>query len=369
MHDIATGLDNGKQIDADFTKAFDKVTHRCLYQRLHYYGIRGTVLDWIDNILTNRSQQVVLDGCFSDTLPVTSGIPQGTVLGPLLFLCFVNNIPQHVSNKIRLYADDILLYKVIDNEDDCIDLQKDLDGLQQWENTWQMHFNPPKCQLIRFSNKHNIIRYNYKIRNEILKETSSLKYFGVHIDQNLTWKEHVNTITNRANRVRGLLQRNFRRSPAEIKIKCYQTLIQPILGYALDVWSPYHIGLINQLESVHRRAARFIFQDYRRTSSITNMLHILQWPTLEKKRVASRAIMIFKIINGLIDIPIESPIFTSNNLLTRGHQQKFIQLPTRTDVYLNSFSPHAIRIWNSLPPSITKCTIDQFKQQIQSQIT
>ena len=139
VHDIATGLDNGKQIDAialDFTKAFDKVMHRCLHLRLHYYGIRGTVLDWIDNFLTNHSQQVVLDGCFSDTLPVTSGVPQGTVLGPLLFLCFVNNIPQRVSNKIRLYADDILLYKVIDNEDDCIDLQKDLDSLQQWENTW-----------------------------------------------------------------------------------------------------------------------------------------------------------------------------------------------------------------------------------------
>ena len=85
----------------------------------------------------------------------------------------------------------------------CIDLQKDLYSynLQQWENTWQMHFNPPNCQFIRFSNKHNIICYNYKIHIEILKETSSLKYLGVHIEQILTWKEHVNTVTNRANRV------------------------------------------------------------------------------------------------------------------------------------------------------------------------
>jgi len=127
---------------------------------------------------------------------VTSGVPQGTVLSPLLFLCFVNNIPEYVSSQIHLYADDILLYKVIDTKDDCINLQEDLDNLQQWEVTWKMHLNPPKCQFIRFSNKHSPVNFNYQIHNETLKEVTSLKYLGITIDKNLTWKEHVNNIRN-----------------------------------------------------------------------------------------------------------------------------------------------------------------------------
>ena len=140
-----------------------------------------------------------MDASFSNILPVTSGVPQGTVLGPLLFLCFANNIPEYVSSKIRMYADDILIYKVIDTEDDCIKLQRDLHNLQRWEDTWKMHFNPPKCQFIRFSNKQNLISFNYHIHNVTLEEVTNLKYLDVTIDCNLTWKEHVNIITNRAN--------------------------------------------------------------------------------------------------------------------------------------------------------------------------
>ena len=115
-----------------------------------------------------------------------------------------------------------------------------------------------------------------------------------------------------ANSVRGFLQRDFKQSPAEVKIQCYLTFVQPILEYAA-VWSPYHTTLINQLESVQRRAARFIFQDYKHTSSVTNMLHALG-PTPEQRRIMCCAIMMFIIINGVIDIPVEPPIFISNNL-------------------------------------------------------
>ena len=135
VHDFASGLNDGKQTDAiilDFTKAFDKVSHKHLCTKLHYYGIRGPILDWIkDLIISNKSQQVILDGCSSESLPVTSGVPQGTVLGPLLFLCFFNDIPDCISSNIRLYADDILLYRTINVMDDCVKLQDDLNALQQ----------------------------------------------------------------------------------------------------------------------------------------------------------------------------------------------------------------------------------------------
>ena len=150
VHDFAYSLNDGKQTDAiilDFTKAFDKVSYKHLCTKLRYYGTRGPTLDWINDFLSNRSQQVILDGCSSESLPVTSGVPQGTVLGPLLFLCYVNDIPDCVSSNICLYANDILLYRTINTIDDCIQLQDDLYALQQWEKRWQMHFNPMKMQI------------------------------------------------------------------------------------------------------------------------------------------------------------------------------------------------------------------------------
>ena len=160
VHDFASGLNDGKQTDAiilDFTKAFDKVSHKHLCTKLHYYGIRGPILDWIKDFISNRSQQVILDGCSSESLPVTSGVPQGTVLGPLLFLCFVNDIPDCVSNNIRLYADEILLYRTINVMDDCVKLQDDLNAFQQWEKGG-------KCTLIH----QNVVISDYLTSNTSL---------------------------------------------------------------------------------------------------------------------------------------------------------------------------------------------------------
>ena len=255
VHDFASGLNDGKQTDTiilDFTKAFDKVSHKHLCTKLHYYGIRDPILDWIKDFISNRSQQVILDGCSSESLPVTSGVPQGTVLGPLLFLCFVNDIPDCVSSNIRLYADDILLYRTINVMDDCVKLQDDLNALQQWEKRWQMHFNPSKCCYIRLSNKQHLLDYNYNIHNTVLQVTNTIKYLGVHIDDKLTWKSH--TIVTKANSVKGFLSRNFKHCPPSVKSKCYQTLIRPVLEYASIVWSPYLVTLIDKIEAVQRRS-------------------------------------------------------------------------------------------------------------------
>ena len=160
VHDFASGLNDGKQTDAiilDFTKAFDKVSHKHLCTKLLYYGIRGPILDWIKDFISNGSQQVILDGCSSESLPVTSGVPQGTALGPLLFLCFVNDIPDCISSNIHLYADDILLYRTINVMDDCVKLQDDLNVLQQWEKGG-------KCTLIH----QNVVTSDYLTSNTSL---------------------------------------------------------------------------------------------------------------------------------------------------------------------------------------------------------
>ena len=161
--DLAKGIDENSQIDAvllDFSKAFDKVPHKRLASKLHHYGIRGRALSWIQSFLANRTQRVAVEGVMSDLAPVTSGVPQGTVLGPLLFLVYINDLPAQVKSKARLFADDCLLYRQICSSDDTAALQRDLDSLQGWERDWHMAFNPDKCEVIRITNpdKCEVIR-------------------------------------------------------------------------------------------------------------------------------------------------------------------------------------------------------------------
>ena len=198
VDDLAAGLDRHQQIDAillDFSKAFDKVPHKHLATKLHRYGIRDQNLSWIKSFL----QQVVLDGKSSSPAPVTSGVPQGRVLGPLLFLIYINDLPSRATSSVRLFADDCLLYRVIKGHQDAERLQADLSQFQELEKDWQMLFNPDKCEHIWITNKRNIIQTSYNIHGHTLKETTQAKYLGVAIDNKLSWNSHVNLVTKRAN--------------------------------------------------------------------------------------------------------------------------------------------------------------------------
>jgi hypothetical protein len=169
IQDLASGIDSSTQIDAillDFSKAFDKVSHERLAAKLHHYGVRGPTLNWIKSFLAGRTQRVIVEGVASDTAPVTSGVPQGTVLGPLLFLIYINDLPSKVNSTARLFADDCLLYRHIKTNEDTTSLQDDLNNLQDWERDWQMHFNPDKCEVIRITTKRKIIPSSYFIHKK-----------------------------------------------------------------------------------------------------------------------------------------------------------------------------------------------------------
>ena len=161
----------------DFAKAFDKVCHSKLCYKLSSYGINGEVLSWIKDYLTDRSQTVVLEGKSSSPKPVLSGASQGSVLAPLLFLLYINDIGTKINSTVRLYADDVLIYRTIQSEADGISLQNDLSNLESWANLWQMKFNPAKCLHVVITNKRSYMQNTYQIYGQQILQVTSAKYY------------------------------------------------------------------------------------------------------------------------------------------------------------------------------------------------
>jgi len=160
MNDLLESYDAGKQTDVailDLSKAFDTVPHSRLLHKLDHYGVRGPIHTWLTSFLTERKMRVVLEGEASEEVGVESGVPQGTVLGPLLFLCHLNDMPESVKSRVRLVADDCLLYREINSFQDHLDLQKDLRQLEEWANKWGMRFNASKCTILSVRQKSHFL--------------------------------------------------------------------------------------------------------------------------------------------------------------------------------------------------------------------
>ena len=371
VQDLASGLRDKQQIDAillDFSKAFDRVPHERLLLKLHYYGIRGKPLEWIKDFLQGRTQQVTLEGSKSDTVSVTSGVPQGTVLGPLLFLVFINDLPECVSSSIRLYADDALLYRPINTIADTEALHQDLCNVQKWEHKWLMSFNADKCEVLRITNKRNNITATtpYSIHGKALRIVDEAKYLGITIHRSLTWKPHINNICKRSNSTLGFLRRNLRKCPPHIKTLAYKTYVRPSLEYSSSVWDPHTKELINQIEMVQRRAARFVTSNYSRKSSVALMLQQLQWRSLFERRAQNKVLIIYKIMNGLVAIPAAPPYMHSASG-TRGHDLQLRQHHCRIQTYQHSFFPSVVPLWNSLPAvAVTAPSVEAFKSCLTS---
>ena len=241
-------LEDKKQVDMivlDFSKAFDKVPHQRLMTKLWNYGIQGSTHAWIKSFLLGRSQRVVVDGETSDWVPVESGVPQGTVLGPVLFRAFINDLPKCVKSNVRLFADDCVLYREIDNEIDCASLQSDLRKLEMWEDHWCMSFNASKCSSISITRKTKKIVHNYTLHNQVLDRVSCATYLGVELSSNLTWAAHIDKTTAKGNRQLGFLKRNLPINCAKVKETAYKGLVRPIMEYCAPVWDTPHVESTN----------------------------------------------------------------------------------------------------------------------------
>ena len=371
VHAIARKLANKTQVDVillDFAKAFDKVPHQRLLMKLSYYGIGGRTLDWIRAFLANRKQRVVVNGSTSSEGDVSSGVPQGTVLGPLLFLAFINDLPENVhSSDTKLFADDCLLFRQIRSQADAAALQKDLTSLERWETKWQMAFNPTKCSVLRIRANKRAERlvFPYELHGHVLAEESEAKYLGVTFSNDLTWTSHIKGVAAKGNRSLGFVKRNFWKCPQPVRETVFRTMVRPVLEYASPVWDPHLQGDIDTLEKIQRRGARFVTNNYndRRPSSMTKMLKGLGWDTLQTRRRKASLVILYKQHHGLVDFSIPSNI-TTGDTRTRGihryHQERCMSTQEST-----SFYHRTLRTWNKLPEATTSAgSLEEFQRCI-----
>ncbi|MEW8547660.1 MAG: reverse transcriptase family protein [Candidatus Thiodiazotropha sp.] len=370
VEDLSRRLDKRKTTDLlilDFSKAFDTVPHRRLLHKLQHYGVTGKNNKWIESWLCHRQQRVVLDGSASTDSPVLSGVPQGTVLGPLLFLLYVNDIGANVSfqTTIKLFADDCLLYRTIESAADEIQLQQDLTTMVEWSNTWLMRFNAAKCHLLRITRQRKLIPTKYNIQGVQLQEVDHHPYLGVEFSSDLTWKLHISNITSKANRILNLLRRHLYGCNQEVKSRAFTSLVRPHLEYSSSVWDPYYKQDIFALEKVQRKGARFVTGNYSYLESVTSMLQTLDWPPLQQRRQARRLTHFYKAANNLSPVRIPEYVTASSNR-TRTHDLAFIQLHTNYEQYKHSFLPRTIREWNALPPDLVHAvSVDDFSSRLQ----
>ena len=280
---------------------------------------------------------------------VTSGVPQGSVLGPLLFVIYINDLPDCVADStVRLFADDSVIYRKITTADDSTRLQRDIVSLQKWEEDWLMRFNASKCQVLRVTNKRKPICSPYTIHGHTLEVVDSAKYLGVHLDNHLNFNMHVDKITKKAKATRAFLSRNITHCSQSVKEAAYTTFIRPTVEYASSAWDPHTQRNVKKLEQIQRSSARFVTKDYDKSSSVSTMLQALNWTSLQDRRTLSRLCMMYKIRFGLVDIPWTHHL-TSLATTTRGHSSRFVIPHTNITAYSNSFFPRTIREWNSLP--------------------
>ena len=232
-----------------------------------------------------------------------------------------------------------------------------------------MSFHPKKCTTIRVTRTKWPLNTKYQLHGLTLEEVQGVKYLGIRISSDLSWREHVRQTTAKATKSLVFLRRNLHSCPQNVRAQAYTTLIRPVLEYASTVWDPHEIQLIQQIEQVQRQATRFATGSYysRDPGCVTNMLNKLQWEPLQHRRAKSIVIMLYKMIHQEVEIPIQHLLVTNTRVTPGAQANNIRQISTRVDVYKFSFVPSTITAWNRLPSETRAApSVDSFRQAIQN---
>ncbi len=366
LEDWTQTMDEGGCVDViymDFQKAFDTVPHRRLLTKLERYGIKGDLLMWIKSFLTGRRQAVIVNGERSDWGNVTSGIPQGSVLGPTLFILFINDLPDNIQSQTKMFADDTKLY----GNPITANLQSDLDRLQDWSDKWLLRFHPDKCGVLRIGKENPETSYHMKDENNeevILRKLEIEKDLGIHVDGDLSFRYHIAQSISKANRLLGLIRRSFSFLDKDIFPQLYKGLVRPLLEYGHSVWTPHFQWDIEELEAVQRRATKLI-------PGFSNLpyperLKSLRLPTLTYRRARGDMIEVFKYVTKRNKTSTNIlPFKSTTGTPTRGHPYTLSKTHCKLDTRKFFFTQRVVNLWNALPSNVVLSpTLNTFKNRL-----
>ena len=291
----------------DLRKAFDTVDHTLLIAKLKNIGFSAPVINWFTSYLSSRTVVTSINNITSTPKPVTVGVPQGSILGPLLFLIFINDLPQCLKHcKSILYADDTLLYYAGRTENDLqVKINEDLNSLSQWLNNNLLTLNYEKTKFMIFANKKQSTKVDITIENKKVLQETSFNYLGVTLSSDLTWHNHINNIITKINQRLGVLRRVKEFLDLDTRCVLYTSLVLPLFDYGDTIWGDKNNSiLMNSLQVLENKAAKIILDKQPRYSS-TKALEELKWTTLTTRRHNHRCTFIYKCMNGLIDFDFE----------------------------------------------------------------
>lgn len=303
----------------------------------------------------------MVNGSASTERPVTSGVPQGSVIGPVLFLVYINDLPDNITSKCKIFADDTKLYRASDTEEDRRTLQEDLTKLDRWAERWQMEFNVEKCAVLHQGKNNG--EADYTMKGKVLEKSNGEKDLGVTMDKKLNFKRHIQDVRSKASRTLGVIKRNFKNLKPKHFTTIYKTMVRSKLEYANCIWNPRLEGGKDCLERVQRRATKLI--THLKDKTYCERLKDLKIPTLEYRRRRGDLIQTYKIKQS-IDRMREGFLRPSENKKTRGNSQKLEKPFLYTAERRNFFSARIVNNWNKLPETAVGAgNINKFKAEVE----